>query len=360
MAKPEPLSLTLPAFSTGPGMKKQQGLSLIELMIAITLGLVLMGGVIQMFLSSRQVFSTQQAMSRMQESGRLSIEFMADDIRMAGYAGCADRNTQFENDLTESDVFNDFTAVSGPGPGFPFNSINGFASDDLPSGLTLDPEPVADSDLLVVRYAGGAPHIVATDVTPGEIKILAAGVVPAGNCVNGICKDATLLVSNCTGGHIFSAEDVSFDQISERTTITHSGDWPWAAPVIITKSFFSGDEVMPVASVLYYIGENPGGNPSLYRSEMGATAVEMLEGVENMSLRYGINAEYFAAGELSEAQWLNVNSVRIELLLRSNEENVLDSPQGYSFAGEDVEGPADKRARQIFRTTVALRNRIED
>src|SRR5690554_6918294 len=215
-------------------MKKQQGLSLIELMIAITLGLVLMGGVIQMFLSSRQVFSTQQAMSRIQESGRLSIEFMTDDIRMAGYAGCADRNTRFENDLPENNVFNDFTA----GSDFAFNSISGFASGNLPSGLTLDPVAVADSDVLVVRYAGGAPHIVATDVTPGEIKLLAEGVIPAGNCVNGICKDATLLVSNCTGGHIFKAEDVSFSEAAERTTITHSGDWPWAGRVIVTKSFF--------------------------------------------------------------------------------------------------------------------------
>lgn len=337
-------------------MKKQQGLSLIELMIAIALGLVLMLGVIQMFLSSREVFSTQQAMSRIQETGRLSIEFMANDIRMAGYAGCADRNTPFENDLSENDVFNDFTI----GANSVFNSITGFSVDDKPADLNLNPAPVADSDLLVVRFAAGAPHIVATDATPGEIKLLAEGVVPAANCVNGICEGATLLVSNCTGGHIFKAENVAFSEAAKRTTITHAGDWPWADRVIVTKSFFTGDEVMPVSSVLYHIGENPAGNPSLYRTENGGDAQEMLEGVENMSLRFGINGEYFAADELGEAQWRNVNSVRVELLLRGNEENLLDQPQGYTFAGEDVPGPADRRARQVFSTTVAIRNRVED
>src|SRR5690606_4166664 len=123
-------------------MKKQQGLSLIELMIAIALGLVLMLGVIQMFLSSREVFSTQQAMSRIQETGRLSIEFMANDIRMAGYAGCADRNTLFENDLPENNVFNDFTTGT-PGVDSVFNSITGFSVDDMPAGLNLNPAPVA-------------------------------------------------------------------------------------------------------------------------------------------------------------------------------------------------------------------------
>ncbi|ARU27615.1 hypothetical protein CBR65_09340 [Cellvibrio sp. PSBB006] len=73
-------------------MRKQAGLSLIELMIAITLGLILMAGVIQVFLSSRVTFATQQAMSRVQETGRLAVEFMARDIRMAGYMGCTSRS----------------------------------------------------------------------------------------------------------------------------------------------------------------------------------------------------------------------------------------------------------------------------
>jgi type IV pilus assembly protein PilW len=70
---------------------RQRGLSLIELMIAITLGLVLMTGVIQVFLSSKNVFSTQQAVSRIQETGRLAIEFISRDTRMAGYMGCGSR-----------------------------------------------------------------------------------------------------------------------------------------------------------------------------------------------------------------------------------------------------------------------------
>ncbi|RYZ81289.1 MAG: prepilin-type N-terminal cleavage/methylation domain-containing protein, partial [Moraxellaceae bacterium] len=48
-------------------MIKQKGLSLVELMIAITLGLILMSGVVKVFLNSKSTYSTQQALSRIQE-----------------------------------------------------------------------------------------------------------------------------------------------------------------------------------------------------------------------------------------------------------------------------------------------------
>lgn len=63
----------------------ERGFSLVELMIALVLGLVLLGGVIQVFLSSRQTYSANEAMSRMQENGRFALEFMARSARLAGY-----------------------------------------------------------------------------------------------------------------------------------------------------------------------------------------------------------------------------------------------------------------------------------
>ncbi|MBK8289090.1 MAG: prepilin-type N-terminal cleavage/methylation domain-containing protein [Cellvibrionales bacterium] len=66
----------------------QQGLSLVELMVAIALGLFLSWGAIQAFLSGKQTYSTQQALSRIQENARLVQEFLGFDIRSAGTYGC--------------------------------------------------------------------------------------------------------------------------------------------------------------------------------------------------------------------------------------------------------------------------------
>ena len=78
----------------------QAGLSLIELMIAMVIGLVLMTGVLQIFLGSKRVYTTQDALSRIQENGRLAVDFLSRDTRMAGYAGCASgANSNLHNGL---------------------------------------------------------------------------------------------------------------------------------------------------------------------------------------------------------------------------------------------------------------------
>jgi len=66
----------------------QQGLTLIELMIAMLLGVFLIGGILQIFISTKQSYRMQENLSRLQENGRYAIDFIARDIRMAGYWGC--------------------------------------------------------------------------------------------------------------------------------------------------------------------------------------------------------------------------------------------------------------------------------
>lgn len=62
----------------------QQGFSLVELMISLVLGLILVGGAVNAFISSRQTYSLQDAMSRTQEAGRFSMELMSRELRHAG------------------------------------------------------------------------------------------------------------------------------------------------------------------------------------------------------------------------------------------------------------------------------------
>lgn len=64
---------------------QQRGLSLIELLIALLIGLILLLGISQVFLTSRQTFATNNAMSKLQENGRFALEFIARSARQAGY-----------------------------------------------------------------------------------------------------------------------------------------------------------------------------------------------------------------------------------------------------------------------------------
>ena len=64
---------------------RQLGLSLVELMVALVLGLILMFGIIQVFFASKQTYITNEGMARMQENGRFALEFMSRSARLAGY-----------------------------------------------------------------------------------------------------------------------------------------------------------------------------------------------------------------------------------------------------------------------------------
>lgn len=63
----------------------QRGFSLIELMIAVTLGLLILLAVTNIFISSRQSFRTQEGMAQIQETGRLLNYLVYPYIRLAGY-----------------------------------------------------------------------------------------------------------------------------------------------------------------------------------------------------------------------------------------------------------------------------------
>lgn len=67
------------------GGKNQHGFTLVEIMLAVTLSLILIAGVIQVYLSSKTSFTVQNQLARLQENQRVSVEFLQRDIRQAGF-----------------------------------------------------------------------------------------------------------------------------------------------------------------------------------------------------------------------------------------------------------------------------------
>src|SRR3546814_6831601 len=70
-------------------LQRARGVTLIELMIALVLGLLVVAAAIGIFLSNKQVFRTTDNLSRMQENARIGFELMARDLRMAGASACS-------------------------------------------------------------------------------------------------------------------------------------------------------------------------------------------------------------------------------------------------------------------------------
>lgn len=341
---------------------RQWGLSLIELMIAITLGLVLMTGVVQVFLSSKVVFSTQQGMSRIQETGRLAVDFLARDIRMAAFYGCyrpkpGALNAELQNgDLVIEGLYgNFFEGVRG------YDSIDALPGkvDDLGASLTPLEDKTANVLVLHTANAVGLPLSKANDNS--GVYAYSPEALDSKGCVAGMCEDSAVVVSDCFKARVFQVAEAPSLAGTEVYLKHNEG---WGGGITPTENFTVG-EVSAMNTVVYFLAEGPTGTPSLWQKTNADTALELLEGVEHMQVTYATddNTNYRLASALANTDWPKVISVRIELVVRSLENNVIETTQPYTFAGalvtppDTASGVKDRYLRQVFNATVGVRSR---
>ena len=70
-------------------IKNQSGISLVELLIGLVLGLFLTGGAVQTFMVTKTSYRFSDSLARVQENGRFALELISRDLRMTGFFGCA-------------------------------------------------------------------------------------------------------------------------------------------------------------------------------------------------------------------------------------------------------------------------------
>ena len=131
-----------------------------------------------------------------------------------------------------------------------------------------------------------------------------------------------------------------------------------------SQQFENDATVIELQTVTYSIGLAASGNgeTALFRQEFNGVVEELVEGVEEMQILYGIDSDndqfpnqYVTANNVPNFN--AVVSIRIMLLIHSIDDFVTEAPQTYTFNGVQTT-PADRRLRQVFTTTIALRNRI--
>ena len=67
---------------------RQNGFSLIELMIGMTLALLLAAVIATVFSRASKTSTVTQTINEIQEQGRVAVDMMQQDVRLAGYIGC--------------------------------------------------------------------------------------------------------------------------------------------------------------------------------------------------------------------------------------------------------------------------------
>lgn len=360
-------------------IKSSRGLSLIELMISLTIGMILIVAVGYAYLGGRAAYRQQEALARMQEGARFAFETMTYDVRMAGFSGC--RASTSVNVLNGGSWYNNL--YSQP--------LVGYDAGSMPAAVTAS----VAGDALAVLRADNSHEYVVTAYHPN-----AAQFDVAGN--HDISQGEILVVTDCSHSATFQMTNPTTNNVVHNNgnatspgnctkglgeTAPGSGVPDCTSANGVPYPFPPGSRLLRMSGNIYFIGNNPNNVPSLYRLRLNAsggnaatTAEELVEGVEDMQITYGVDTSnpatcsqtdgvvdaYVTASNVPATapcataadDWKKVLSVRVSLLMQT-ENNIVSQPQSYFYNNPLVATtPADRRLRKVFTTTIAVRNRL--
>lgn len=339
-----------------PSRHREAGLSLVELMISVTIGLMLMAGITSLIAQQSSASTELDKASRQIENGRYASQILREDVELAGFYG------EFYNvpaptaiaDPCDKTIAALSSAVSLP--------VFGYDSPaTVPSPLSAclaNGNHVSGTDILVVRHAETATVAVASAV---------AGQPYLQSGIN---------VSNNMAVVVGSGSDTSVFTLTRKA----GGTAPLRAYAV--HIYFVSPCNVPASGTTCNGSTDDGGTsiPTLKRMELtvaGGTAtfttVALAEGIENMQLDYGIDsdttpdgsANYYTTGTntdagvaMTAADWGNVMTIRVNLLARNTERTLTYSDSKvYDLGGAGTVGPFhDGFKRRVFSEIIRATN----
>lgn len=385
-------------------MRRAAGFSLVELMVAITLGLIVTAGAIAIFVGSRNAYQSTAGVAAVTDSGRTAFDVLQQDVRNAGFIACtATIYNWLTLDATDSRVRVDQLTGATGSLAYDFRfGIGGYeATGTAPGDTVMVPAaPVVDESVgdwtpaLDATFTNGTITPAPTQVQGSDVLVVRESLpktpaylvanVPQGattmtvNAIAGLAAGQIAAVSDCANAVVFQIGGAPAGGPGNvNVALSTSGaDVPGnIAGANIVVPYESGSLVMPLTTNVYYIGKGSDGDYALKRLALNApnaaspglfTDEEVVPDVENMQVLYGVRT----AASTSPTQYLTADavpdfrqvvSVEIALLAASPPGSGSGPPvaQQYTLLGTTVQLANDNRQRKVFQFTVAIRNQME-
>jgi type IV pilus assembly protein PilW len=322
----------------------QSGFTLIEMMLALTIGLFILGAIIEIAINSVSSNKANNLTSELQLSGRYALDTIRRDVQHAGQSGLMPNSMM--SYAKSSGFFSIAPGVAVTGdcaPGFAVELDQAVAGSDDSNPYAACISNYLQGDILVVRYADMQNSAIVPVASPTSPPAFAA------------------------------ANDIFFRSSYSVSTLFQNGG---TAPYVLGSGAMQ-DQLL--RTYVYYIGSystTPGdGIPALWRVKLagGAMTPELVaSGIENLQLQYGVvdasgNTQYLNASGINAwpsttyPSWAQVKSVRVWLLART------DSKEGGNYSNQTAyqmgnvtytptAGVNDKFRRQLYVTTIDMRN----
>jgi type IV pilus assembly protein PilW len=351
------------------------GFGLLELMLAMGIGLIVIAGVLVIFLAQQQIYNNSSSQSLMQDADNAIAATIGPVARGVGFLGCGSISSQGSpyplSSLPTPLTLNTTYAVQGytgtlP-TSIPDNAANVAASGDwspaLDSSITGDTAAGAEQGSDVLVMIGAAPFTRPIGVENAITTSTSALTVNDGTQLAAINSGGpqVVAVSDCSKSAVLGVAAVSGGTVTLQST-----------PSV---GFNPGAQLIPLQQTMFFVGKGSGGQSGLFEGVMtipaGKTAssatwtvTEMVPGVLAMKVLYGIGGneaatEYVDASEVSNLG--GVTTIKLAFLVEGGTGSATP-PGGSSWSYKMFNGlyslsvPTDTRMRHIYYMTINTRN----
>lgn len=317
----------------------QSGMSLVELMIALLIGLLLSAAIITVYLSNKKTFWDSEAAASLQENSRFAMKLITQDLRLAGYYGGVDHKN-ITNKISSEIVLGSSCKMK----------------------LSTERSEYDYAVSMWVISAANKPGCIPNNVLAGGGKpvtdILFAKHVSK-ETSSGTDDDKTYMVSGLdNAGHFIGVKPTGLE-----SHVAASGEYP-------------GGEIREYIYHAYYISKVAGNTfPQLRRrtfSKDGWITETVADGIEDIHFKFGLDTDsdgaveaYLDTGAVTTADaWDQVIAVKVYLLAQSTKSDFsFTDEKSYQYRIPVLERnsgngykPADHYHRKLYETTVTLFN----
>lgn len=323
--------------------KKQQGFTLIEIILSLSIGLVLFGGIMSVFVGMRTTTQETNSLGTLQENGRFALSIINEDLMRLNLWG---------------DLATDLSGSNAPNIGFPALPVGG---DCIGQGANNASFPVADTGHFrtvwgfTVTASTSNPLICITNARLNSDilqlkRVIADPLLPlADGTADNLSNDRYWFNTNNNGGFIFPGT------IAVVPVVNNSRIWEYQHHVYYVRDEDQGDFDVPVLMQ----GTLSNGGTNL----MGFQP--LIEGIESIHFMYGVDTDddrvvnaYVSATDMTAPFWddFNILAVKVYVLARDILPDDDYSNTNTYILGDLEIVAADNFRRLLLVSTVTLHN----
>lgn len=304
--------------------EKQKGYSLVELLIAVMLGLLLTTAVLSMLFASYQTHNLKSAIETVQENGALALYFIKRDLINLGFSSCLGQSLKTTNLLS-------------------LGTVGRHLSEHTELKGNLYPYKKSDSVTFVRMLNTGSELVRDMHTVHSSVDLLNS---------NHFKVRQEVLITDCNTAELFSITAMWREQLRHTNELNTNANF--------SQAYIKGATVNPMALISYKLAKGVNGAIGLFRKENNRSH-ELIPNVHHFSVLYGVRAypgnevRFVKASQLTGTKM--VVCIKLALLLSSNKkvlkEKMLDEEE---FRELGLKG--DLRYYKRFEITVMLRNMV--